>query len=179
MIRLAALAIFAALAGCSSDQLKQVAFCDVVARRPIMTEYVRVEAVGIFSDHGSVLTHPDCPTLSAQWAASDVFENDVSRHVLREAIDALRFDVSPPTSLDPEELSVDITARYRWRRGRPEFSVEKVHSVRRVPTVYASEFERQFTRCEIGPLVGQPPDEWRAACAASEEWFRAQREANN
>lgn len=173
-----ALAVLA-LAGCDASEPKSVAFCEAVLRRPFLTERVRVRAVGIFSDHGTVLLHHDCPTLSAQWDEAEAFERDPSHRVLRDAVQALMWDVSAPTSLDPESLEIDITARYHWRDGRPELVVERVHSVRRVPTVYASEFERNFTRCETGPLVGPRSEEWHAACDAAEEWFRAERERVN
>jgi hypothetical protein len=117
--------------------------------------------------------------LSAQWDESEAFENDPSRLVLQEAVQELNFDFSPRTRLDPEALAVDLTAHYRWRQGRPEFVVDKVHSVRRAPTVYASEFERNFTRCEMGPLPGPRSEEWHAACDAADEWFRAERARNN
>lgn len=179
VIRLAFLAAVA-LVACSGGHLRQVAFCDLVVNPPMFTENVRVTAVGIFTDiHGAVLTHPDCPTRSAVWDESDAFQNDSSYHVLREARNALEFDVSPPTSLDPEALELDLTAHYRWQSGRPVLIVDTVHSIRRVPMVYASEFERNFNRCQEGPLPGPRSEEWHAACDAAEEWFRAERARKN
>lgn len=99
--------------------------------------------------------------------------------MLGEAINELRSELPREPSFDWEDLSVDVDALYTWRNNRPVFIVERVYSVRRAPHVYASQFERDFFRCEMGPAAGDEADEWRAACAASEEWFRAQREASN
>ncbi|MCX7358908.1 MAG: hypothetical protein NT015_12310 [Alphaproteobacteria bacterium] len=174
-----ALVSLLALAACANPPPERVAFCDTVTRRPIFSEHVRVEAVGLFGDHGVLLRHPDCPTVSAFWAETEEFENDQSSDILADAIHALRFDMSPRVLLDPEDLAVDITARYHWRGGRPEFVVETVHSVRRAPRVYANDSERNFTRCETIPAVEELRGEWRAACAAEEEELRTQRRTAN
>lgn len=169
-LRPALLVLALAAAACEPQRM---VFCDLVRSPTLFDRYVRVEAVGVFSFHGSYLTHPDCPTASVLWGGSRAFERDPSSGVLRRAINDLALDTTMRATADPDALGVDVTGRFRLRDGRSHFVADRVHSVRRTPRVYGSDMQRQAWRCEFGPHTSVDPEETRRACEAYEA-LRAQ-----
>ena len=125
-------------------------FCEIANDRSANDRLIRVSMAVLFSRHGVMMRHPDCPEVFVDWQDAPEFRGDPSYNVLLEAIRANEAaEIENPT-LDGLDLLVDMTATYRWRHGHRELVVRRVHSTRPIPHVYRNELERQTERCWIG-----------------------------
>lgn len=162
-------------AGCA-QRPTPIGFCSLAAgERPWNGGYVRVSAVGLFSDHGAYLTHPDCPSFHAEWDEANTFRSDPSWITLGDAIFQNRQSEVESHTLSANDLAVDISARVEWRSGRATLVVDRRYSVHPTPRVYRDEMDRDREYCELGSATGIEPQETRAAC----ERLRASTQAND
>ena len=109
-------------------------FCALASGwRPLNGARIRVQAVGLFSDHGAYLAHPECPQFHADWEEAQSFRSDPSWGALGDAIFSLEEANIESGSLATNDLAVDISARVRWRGNRVALVVDKVYSTRPAP----------------------------------------------
>jgi hypothetical protein len=165
-VRRGAIPVLALLvAACVDNAVQPVAFCALAEEQPdLFPRVIETQAVGLFSDHGAYLSHPDCPSETMLWSDAASFADDPSSDELDAQLGRMTRTSMQAETLDSEDLSVTVVASYERLEGHRSLVVRRVLAMEPAPRVYRDELQRQDERCYLGRGTGIDPEGTRAAC---------------